>query len=779
MNPVGGPGALGDPEPEPAIQPEPELVGELRPVGEPLDRVDGLAKVTGAAEYPTDRTLPGLVHAVLVRSTVATGRMPDLATTEAEASPGVLAVLTHLNAPKLYPCSATAGGTWAAPPLQDDRVLHWGQPVAVVVARTPEQAAEAAHLVGVTYEDAEDALLDLDDPRALVLTDPWQRDVRRGEVERALARADVRYDETFTTVDNTANPLGLFATVAAWNGDSLLVYDSTQAPLVVRRALAATFDVPEEGVRVVAPCIGGAFGAGLRTWPHVMLAALAARTVGHPVKLVLTRPQMFSSLGHRPRSVQRLRIGVDPDGRLLAVDHESTTPTALEDDNDEPVTPGTTYAYACPNLSTQDRQVRLNIPCPGWMRAPGTAQGNFAVESALDELAHRLGIDPVELRLRNYAGTDPRSGRPWSSNALRECYAVGAERFGWSDRDPRPGSRREGRWLVGRGMAGVSFPWSQLPCQARVVLHRDGTAMVSSAVADPGTGIRTVITQLTAGLLGLDPRAVSFELGDSDLPAAPPAGGSGLTVALSAAVHDACRRLVGIFAGLARQDAASPLYAVGDEDLAVSGGRIHLRDDPAAGESYLDLLARHGGLHELGARGAGAPPEPEEQDRGRDQNRNQDRGSHPGSGHGTAPAGAFAAHFVEVRVDRDLGTIRVARVVSAVDGGRILNEKTARSQIVGGIVGGIGMALFEQTVTDAGTGRIANGTLSDYLVPVSADVPDIDVVFVGGPDRANPVGVKGIGEIGLVGIAAAVANAVHNATGRRIRSLPITLDPAP
>jgi CO/xanthine dehydrogenase Mo-binding subunit len=465
----------------------------------------------------------------------------------------------------------------------------------------------------------------------------------------------------------------------------------------------------------------------LRAWQHVVLAALAARVVRRPVKVTLTRPEMFTGVGHRPGTRQRLRIGVKHDGELVGIDHEALQSVAMEDDNREPVSSVAVDGYACANVSARDVQRRLNVPCPGSMRAPGHAQGSFALESAIDELSYTLGIDPLQLRLRNYAETHPRLGLPWSSKALRECYAVGAERFGWDARDPHVSSMQDGRWQVGYGLAGVSYLWWQVRCQVRVTISDDGTAEVRSSATDIGTGTYTVMQQLTAERLGLELVQVRVRLGDSDMPWAPAAGGSGLTGALGNAVHLACNAVLERFGELGRR----------------------------TGEPYADVLARQG-MTELTADAESNPPEPQAL--------------------GLAPSGAFAAKFVEVRVDRDLGVIRVARIVSVVDGGRILNEKLARSQIIGGTVGGIGQALLEDTVTDAETGRIANATFGDYLIPVNADVPDIDVVFVGGPDRLTPTGTKGIGEVGLAGIAPAVANAVFHATGRRIRALPITID---
>jgi xanthine dehydrogenase YagR molybdenum-binding subunit len=726
----------------------------VRLIGPGVDRVDGPLKVTGSAPYSSDFGYPDMAHAALVRATVAAGRIRGIEATTAEAAPGVLAVITHHNAPRLGRGPDTPHWRQPAPPLQDNRIVHYGQYVGVVVAETAQQANAAARLIDFDYESAE-PLLDLDDPRAEVLANPWGMDAHRGNVAAGLASAAATVDAAYTTPDETNNPLGLFATVAFWDDDSLTVHDANQWPNSVRATLAAAFGVPESGVRVLTPFVGGGFGAGLRVWPHVVLTALAARMTGRPVKLVLTRPEMFTGVGHRTRTVQHIRLGADRSGRLTALEHEAKSSIAVDDDNYEPVASESATAYACPNVDTRDLQARLNIPPPTSMRAPGDAQGNFALESALDELAYAVGMDPLELRLRNYAEDQQELGLPWSSKALRACFEQGAERFGWSARNPRPGAMRDGNWLVGYGMAGVSFFWFQPPCQARASVRRDGTAYVRSAATDIGTGTYTVMTQLSAELLGLRLDQVEFRLGDTDLPMSAVEGGSSLTAALGSAVHAACRGVIQAFLDTAAEDPGSSLRGCRLEDVTVADGRIHRIHEPARGAAYSEILARHG-LDELTADGDSAPPKPEDV--------------------GMAPAGAFAARFVEVRVDPDLGLVRVARIVSAVDGGRILNEKTATSQIIGGTVGGIGMALLEETVTDPATGRIANANLGDYLVPVNADVPEMEVQFVGEPDPFNPIGVKGVGEVGLVGMAAAIANAVFHATGRRIRSLPITVD---
>lgn len=726
-------------------------------IGTAVDRVDGPLKVQGAAPYPNDFTFPDLAHGALVRSTVPAGTIINVETAEAIASPGVLAIITHENTPRMASGPSTILGA-PIPPMQDNRVRFWGQPVAVVVAETNEEATAAARLISVEYDRA-DALLSLDDSRASVTANPWGTDARRGDADAAFEAAEVRFEATYTTPDETNNPLGLFTTVAFWDGDNLIVHDSTQFPYNVRATLAANFGIDVSKIRVLAPYVGGGFGAGLRPWAHVTLAALAARQTRRPVKIVLTRPQMFTLIGHRPCTIQSLKIGATKYGIFQSIVHESIQPVGVDGYNFEAVTGGAVSSYACPNLRTEDRQVSLNVPNPGSMRAPGEAQGNFALECAVDELAHQLGVDPLELRLRNYAEVHPESNLPWSSKSLRECYEVGAQHIGWTQRSATPRAMRDGRILVGYGMAGVTYGYYQAPCDARVTIYNDGRAYVRSAATDIGTGTYTIMAQLSAQTLGLPMGHVKFDLGDTEMPMSAQAGGSGLTGALGCAIYDACRKLIQRFLELAAGDSNSPLRGCRFENVVVADGRILRSDDLQRGETYVEMLERNG-LQELTADGNNAP---------------MVTLLEHGNPH-TAAAGAFGAKFVIVHVDEELGLIRVERVVSVIDGGTILNEKTARSQIIGGTVGGIGMALLEETVTDADTGRVANATFGDYLVPVNADIPDMDVVFVGGGDSLNPIGTKGIGEIGLIGVAAAIANAVFHATGKRIRSLPITLE---
>lgn len=699
-------------------------------IGDGATRVDGPLKVTGDVPYADDLAPRDALVGVLVGSTATAGTLTLVDTTDALAAPGVVEVITHHNAPQVVRPDESAAGRAPVPPFQDDQVRFRGDYVALVVAQTREEAVHAASLLHVHVDDAE-PVVDLNDPRATREDDdPVGADSVRGDLDRGLAEAEVVVEADYVTGDNTNNPIGLSAACAQWDGDALTMWATTQWPFNVAASLAEAFGVPREGVQVLCPYLGGGFGSGLRPWPFIHAAAMAARVVGRPVRVVLSRPQMFTGIGHRPETVQRVRLGARRDGTLTAIEHTATVPVALDDDNPEDVVSGTRQGYAVEHLRTDVDQVRLHIPPPGSMRAPGEAQGNFALETALDELAVELGVDPVELRLRNYAHTNPdQDDLPWSSKALDECLRRGAELIGWDDRDPTPRSMRDGDDLVGYGMAAVSFFYFQQPCSVRLVVRADGTAAVHSSAMDIGTGTYTVVTQVAARHLGLDLSDVEVVLGDSSLPASPPAGGSGLAMAITNAVARAAASLL--------------------DDLGL--GEAPGRDA---------LSGAVGQRDEVSAEATATPPDPAEV--------------------GMSPSGAFGAKFAKVRVDADLGLVRVERLVSVVDCGEVLNERTARSQVVGGTVGGIGHALLEHTVTDlhAGpqTGRITNAHLADYLVAVSADVPDLEVEFVGGPDRLNPVGVKGVGEIGLCGVAAAIGNAVFHATGRRVRRLPITPD---
>jgi xanthine dehydrogenase YagR molybdenum-binding subunit len=739
---------------------------QASPLGQPLDRVDGRLKVTGAARYAAEMPVANVAHGVLVLSTIARGRLTSIDTTAAEKAPGVIGVLTHRNAPRL-PVREEVPGTpnpsvgRPLPLLQDDVIHHHGQPIAVVVADTFERATHAATLVRATYRE-EPAVTDFAAAAAHAFppTDPKKgdrnnrqpKDYERGTPDQAFAAAAVRVEETYTIPAEHHNPMEPHATIARWDGPKLTLYDKTQGVDVVQKQVAQAFGMSPEDVRVISPFVGGAFGTGLRAWSHVFLAALAARLVRRPVKLVLTRAQMYPVTGFRPYTVQKVALGATREGKLTAIRHDSTAQTSTYEEYTESLLNATRYLYACPNVRTRYRLAAMNVNTPTPMRGPGEASGVYALESALDELAVALRIDPVALRLRNHADTDPESGLPWSSKSLKECYRQGAERFAWSRRNPTPRSMRDGRLLVGYGMATATWPTHRRPATAQVRLLADGSAVVRSATADIGPGTYTAMTQIAAAGLGLPVGRVRFELGDSRLPPAPVQGGSMTVASVGSAVYEAALAARRKVLELAAGDDRSPLHRATAEQVGAADGRLFRNDEPARGETYVDILKRHGReavevKHE----------------------------SKPGDEAKRFSAHAFGAQFVEVRVDPDLGTVRVIRVVNVTAAGRIINPKTARSQAIGGIVGGLGMALLEETVWDPRNARVVNANLADYHVPVNADIHALEVYFFDEVDaHANPLGAKGLAELALVGVAPAVANAVYHATGKRVRDLPIT-----
>jgi xanthine dehydrogenase YagR molybdenum-binding subunit len=730
-------------------------------IGAPLDRVDGRLKVTGAATYAAEHKLAGLAYAAQAVTTIARGRIARLDASAAEAAPGVLAVITHLNAPTFPTLTGFLTGQGAANqtvlPLRDDRIHHAGQCVAVVVAETPEQAQEAARLVQVEYE--------AETPRAEIehhLDEAYPPapfyggvppDAVRGDVSQGLAEAAVRVEQTYSTPIEHHNPMEPHATIAAWDADgSLTVYDASQGVMLTRQGLAEAFELPPAKVRVICPFVGGGFGTKGGLWPYTILAAVAAQRVGRPVKLVLTRAQMFTSTGYRSQTIQDVKLGARADGTLTAIVHQSTSIGSAVGEFPEIAPFVTKMLYACPNLETSIRLVRLDLGVPFAMRGPGEASGLFALESALDELAYKLGLDPIELRLKNFAETDPETGSPWTSNGLRECYAQGAERFGWARRTPQPRSMRDGRWLVGMGMATASYPTVGFPAQAKATIRADGSALVQSATADIGTGQYTVMTQVAAEALGLPPDRVTFELGDTTQPFAFVAGGSSGVRSVGPAVKLASETARQKVLDLATADEESPLGGYGPELVGAEAGELFVRHDPTRRESYAAILSRHN-LQAVTGDGA------------------VEMAMNPGG----RRVNAFGAQFVEVRVDPDFGLVRVTRALGAFDIGRVMNQKTARSQGIGGIVMGIGMALLEHSVVHPTLGTFVSPDLAGYLLPVHADVPAIDAFFVEVEDPyVNSLGAKGVGEIGITGVAAAIANAVYHATGIRVRDLPIT-----
>ena len=730
-------------------------------LGQPLDRVDGRLKVTGGARYSAEMPVSGVTYGVLIMSTVARGKITGIDASAAEALPGVLKVITPSNALRLPTPPQGAKPTMTDRKLsllQDTNVYYQNQPIGVVVAETFEIASEAASLVQVRYE-TQKPRTEMDKEKknaykpAKANQDPT--DTSRGSLEQGMGQADKRVSQTYITPVENHNPMEPHATLAVWEGDKLTAYDATQGVFGARRVLAKTFGLPPENVRVVSHFLGGGFGCKGSTWSHVVLSAMAAKQVGRPVKLVLTRQQMFGSVGFRPRTEQKIEMGAGKDGALTAVGHHSHSQTSSFDEFVEPTAAATRILYSSPNAETSHRLVRLDAGTPTFMRAPGEASGTFAIESAMDELAYALDMDPIAFRLKNYAEVDPESGKPWSSKSLRQCYQTGADKFGWAKRTATPGSMKaeEGK-LIGWGMATATYPVRRSASSAVARILPDGTAHVEAGSQDLGTGTYTVMTQTAADALGLPPSKVRFELGDTQMPETPVSGGSQTAASTGSAVHDASLAAKSQAIQLAVADAASPLHGLLEADVDVQDGRLFVKNDPTKGETYADLLTRQK-LPMIEAKTKSAPGE--EKDK--------------------YAMHSFGAVFVEVQVDPDFGEVRVTRVVGAYGVGNILNAKTARSQLIGGVVYGLGMALLEQTVADKRTGRVVNPDLAEYHVPVNADVPEIDITFVPETDPfINPLGVKGIGEIGITGVCAAVANAVYHATGKRVRDLPITLD---
>lgn len=767
-------------------------------IGKPLDRVDGRAKVTGGAKYAAEHNLPGTVHAVLVMATIPAGRIRSIDDSAAKASPGVIAVLSHLNAPKMNPPKTPSGpsssetgrggaganreagsggggqsgsqqsgghsagqsggggqqNNLAEPhyvPFSDGTIHYLGQRIAVVVADTLEHATRGAELVKVAYEPAP-ARIDMEQFRGEAY-DRAKSAFSKGDADAAFASAPVKVDQVYRTPYEHHNPMEAHSLVASWDGDHLTIYDSSQNIFAVRSTMAQLFQVPVENVHVESKFVGGAFGSKGSSWPHVPIAALAARVVRRPVKLVVTRKQLFFGNGHRPETAQRVALGANPDGKLVAFIHEGYGQSNDVCDYAERFVRPTRAIYASPNIRGVNPIVSLNIPSPTYMRAPGENPGMFAIESAMDELAVALKMDPVQLRLVNYADDDPVEGKPWSSKSLRQCYRQAAERFGWSKRNPEPRSMRDGRLLVGWGMASSTYPAHRAPASARAVMSPDGSVVVSCGSHEMGMGTATVMAQLAAETLGIPFERVRFEYGDTKLPQAPISAGSMTAASVGSAVFGVANALKNKIVALASGDAASPLHGATADQVVASDGRIALANDSTRSERYSEVLARHY-LHEVDAEFHAQPEQNE---------------SHTSQ--------AFGAVFAEVTVDPELGMTRARRIVAAFAGGRVLNAKTAESQFYGGIIQGIGMALLEHTQLDRRIGSFVNVNFGEYLVPVNTDIHSIEVIQVPEEDPyVNPIGAKGLGEIGIVGVAPAIANAVYHATGKRIRELPITLD---
>ncbi len=696
-------------------------------VGKPLDRVDARLKVTGRATYTADHNLPGLTHAVLVTSAIAKGRIASLDTTAAEHIPGALAVLTHKNHPRLAIDPAkvdpSSPADRALQVLQDDRVYYGNQPVAVAVAETLEAAFEAAARVVVRYEAEQPSVtLGAGTENSYIPAKMGgagdKATSQRGDPAGALSEADTRIEEIYSTPFHTHSPMEPHATIAVWEGaERLTIYDTSQGIFGDRKRMAALLGLEPENVRVVSLFVGGGFGSKGPTWSHSVICAMAARHVHRPVKLVVRRPQMFGPVGCRTETRQTISAGASKDGTLTALTNDVLSHTSTMDEFTEPASIPTRMLYQVANNSTEQRLVRSDIGTPSYTRAPGEAPGTYALEAALDELAYKLRMDPLELRLKNYAEQDPDKNLPWSTKSLRECYKQGAERFGWAKRSPEPRSMRQGNMLIGYGMATAVYPARRSPASALARMYPNGSVLVEAGSQELGGGTYTIMTQIAADALGIPVSWVTFKLGDTRYPETPVSGGSQTAATTGSAVYEAAT-------ALRQKLAALPAGARSSQPYIEARASTKENEDAKKFSMY-----------------------------------------------------SFGAQFAEVRVDADLGQIHVARMTGVFGAGKILNAKTARSQFIGGIVWGISMALHEHTVYDQRLGRIVNNNLAEYHVPTNADVGLIDVTWVDEDDQhVSPIGAKGIGEIGITGSAAAVANAVYHATGKRIRDLPIAPD---
>lgn len=729
-------------------------------IGQPIRRIEGRAKVLGKARYAAEYPIRNLAHAVPVLSTVPRGRISAIDTAAAVASPGVLTVLTHLNAPRLpyrQPKEVPATNPKVGDPLRplrDDVIRFDRQFVAVVVADTLEHAEAAAALVKVTYEPLtgvtsfDRALPNAQLPREGGRTGPY----RRGTPDAAFAAAPVKVDQRYVVPTEHHNPMEPHATVAVWNGSQLTLYDKSQWVQNIQQHAALAFGIPYGNVRVMSPFMGGGFGSALRAWPHIDVAAMAARVVKRPVKLSLSREAMYGSVGFRPLTRMRVRLGATADGRLTSVMHEAWAQTSTYEEFTENTLGATRLMYNVPNLATTYRIVPMNVSTPTYMRGPGEVTGMFALETAMDELAVALKMDPVQLRIMNEPPKDLSVNLPWSLRTYVDALRDGAKRFDWARRTPEPGSMRDGGLLVGLGVAGSTYPGNRNPASARVRMDPDGTVTVQSAGTDIGPGTYTSMAQVAADAVGVDVSRVRVELGDSRLPYSNAQGGSALFASLSPAVRQAGLELARALVMAAVSDAQSPLRGLNPDTLISAGDRVGVKADPTKFVTHAELLKSL--RRPLEAHATSAP-----------------------SGKPTHSIHSFGAHFVELTVDPDVYEIRIRRIVSSFGVGAVINPRTAHSQAVGGIIGGVGMGLLEETRSDPRRGRIMNANFSEYLIPVHADIPVFEAEYLKEFDPIiGPLGGKGVGELPIVGVAAAISNAVYHATGKRIRDLPITID---
>ena len=731
-------------------------------IGTATPRVDGKAKVTGAAKYAGEFNVPGLAYGAVVTSAVPRGKIVAIDAGGALKVDGVLSVLSHENRPPMaegdsaYKDDVAPEGS-PFRPLYNANILFSGQPIALVLAEDWETARFAASLVRIDYREEPHAT-DIFEQRGSAFTlegevFAWSLANPRGDASNALAAAELRHEADYFVPVEHHNPMELYASTVIWEGGGkLTVYDKTQGVQNVQRYLCGVFGLKSEDLRLLSPFVGGGFGSGLRPQYELVLAVLGAQALQRSVRLVLTRQQMYT-LGYRPGTIEHVALAGKADGTLTATCYDAISMTSRHEAFARNDTTWSEALYKSPNAKYSHKLARLDVPTPCDMRAPGAASGVYALECAMDELAVALKLDPLELRLRNYSDRDQKANLPYTSKALRECYSQGADAFGWRERNPQPRSMRDGKELVGWGMASGVWEALQMKAAARITLTANGYAAVACATSDIGTGTYTIMAQVAADMLGLPIENVSIKLGDSTLPQSPVEGGSWIAASVSHAIAEAAHGLREELLGHANKAADAPLAGLTAAEVALSGGGIVSAREPHRAVSFADAM-RHGGVDRC---------EVERSTNFKD-NRQHARNTH-------------SAIFAEVKVDEQLGVIRVTRVVNAVAAGRILNTRTARSQIIGGVVWGIGMALHEETLLDHRFGRFMNADLGEYHVPANADIHDIEVIFVDEPDAIiNPLGIKGVGEIGIVGVAAAIANAVYHATGKRVRDLPVTLD---
>ena len=702
-----------------------------------MKRVDGRLKVTGAATYSAEFNIKGLVYGVLVPATIAKGRIQSIDTKKAINAPGVLAVITCFNCPKV-PGYEGADPNAKGPVkiFHDDRILYNGHPIALVLADTFERALYAASLVKAEYM-VEKHHTSLKDNIANAIPPHDDAEYKRGDIE-AWKSAPVKLEQEYLLPSEVHNPMELHGIVARWDAaDKITLWTKTQGVKDTQNTISQTFKLPLDNVQVNSKFVGGAFGSALQVWPHEVAAVIGAQVVKRPVKLVLSRADMFTSVGYRPHTWQKVGIGATADGKLVGISHQAIGQTSTYEDFFEGPADVSRQLYACPNVYTGNKILSLDVGSPIWMRGPGPATGTFALESAMDELSYALNIDPIELRLRNYAETDPESGHPFSGKNLKDAYKMGAENIGWDGRKQTPGSVTKDGWLVGYGVSGGIFGADREPATVKATMMADGRLILQTAVSDIGPGTATAMVSIAAETLNMPVGKITFDLGDSSLPPSPQQGGSTITSSVGSAVYMVCKALDEKFRELT--------------DLV---RKENVLDDSVVILDYVKILKQHN-LPKLEVTTA----------------------SQAGKEVDKYAMYSWSVHFIKLMVNPATGVVKLDKVTCVADSGRIISPKTARSQIVGGAIMGIGMALTEEAVIDHRYGKVVNNNLADYHVPVNADIPQIDALFVNKPDyNINPIGAKGMGEISLIGMAAAVTNAVYNATGKRVRDLPVTPD---